>query len=148
MIKLDNKLHCGEWAMIRQFLAIHFKFNTRFETLYWQACRRDAELEGAADIVEHYQEYGPSGVWRATLIPPNDAWQMEGYLSLLLGQQVPYRKTYTPSAQDLLAWQQIRQRIREKVGHAFTVPEAFRLIRSPGWAWPQRLLDQPLPPSL
>ena len=121
LVKQYNKLHACEWDNIRQFLAIHFKFNTRFDTPYWQACRSDAELGSAADIVEYYQEYGPTGVWRVVLIPPNDQFQMEGYLSLLLGQQVPYRKTYTADAQDLLAWQQIRQKVREKVVRAFTV---------------------------
>ena len=148
LVKQYNKLHAGEWDLIRQFLAIHFKFNTRFDTPYWQACRNDAELGSAAEIVEYYQEYGPSGVWRVVLIPPTDPFQMEGYLSLLLGQQVPFRNTYTPNAQDLNTWQQIRQKIRDKVSRAFTVPEAFRMIRSPNWVWPERLSHQPMQPNL
>jgi tryptophan halogenase len=144
LVKQYNKLHAGEWDLIRQFLAIHFKFNTRLDTPYWQACRSDTELGTAAEIVEYYQEHGPSGVWRITLIPPNDPFQTEGYLSMLLGQQVPCRKTYTADAQDLLAWQQIRYKIREIAARAFSVPEALRLIRSPAWKWPERFYAHPM----
>jgi tryptophan halogenase len=144
LVKQYNKLHAFNWDMIRQFLAIHFKFNTRFDTPYWRACRDDAELGSAADIVEYYQDNGPSTVWRIMLIASHDPFQVEGYLSLLLGQQVPCRKTYTPSAQEQLTWQRVRQAVYNKASHAITVPEAYRLIRSPGWVWPAQLFPQPM----
>ena len=94
MRKQYNVRNGRNWDVIRYFLSVHFKFNTRLDTPFWQACRADVDLCEAADIVKYYQENGPSVLWRSTLIDPLDQFGMEGYLSLLVGQQVPYRKRY------------------------------------------------------
>ena len=73
-----------------------------------------------------------------------DQFNMEGYLSLLVGQQVPYRKTYTPDADALQKWQQIKLSIRNKVTQGFSAREALKLIRSPYWSWPNGLYYVPL----
>jgi tryptophan 7-halogenase len=144
LVKQFNYKNGWGWDRIRQFLAVHYKFNTRLDTPYWRECREHADLVGAADIVEYYQENGPSVLWRSILLKQEDQFNMEGYLSLLVGQQVPYRRTYTPDEQDLRSWQQIKQSIRTKATQAFSVPEALRLIRSPHWTWPNDLYYVPL----
>jgi tryptophan halogenase len=144
LIKEYNKRNARSWDTIRQFLAIHYKFNTRLDTPFWQACRADVDIVGAADLVNYYQENGPSVAWRSTLIAPGDQFNMEGYLSMLVGQQVPYRKKYTPDERDWAAWQSIRQAVYNKVSRAFSVPEGLRMVRSPGWVWPADLYRQPV----
>jgi tryptophan halogenase len=131
-----NKRFVRGWDAIRQFLAIHFKFNERFDTPYWRACRADTDLAGAEEIVEYYRENGPSVVYRTTLFPPQDQFGMEGYLSLLLGQQVLYRRRHVPSATELANWERIRQAIRDQTSRAFSVREALDFIRGPLWQWP------------
>ena len=48
------------WDETRDFLAIHYKFNTRFDTPYWKACVADTDLAGAQHFVDFYRENGPS----------------------------------------------------------------------------------------
>ena len=137
-----NRRNANSWDQIRRFLAIHFKFNTRLDTPYWQACRADADLGDAQDIVEYYQEVGPSVLWRKTLLDPNDSFGMEGYLSMLVGQQVPYKNRYEPSAEERQSWQRIQQAIHNKVATAFSVRDALTIIRSPTWRWPAGVYKQ------
>jgi tryptophan halogenase len=144
LIKEYNKRNARSWDTIRQFLAIHYKFNTRLDTPFWQACRADVDIAGAADLVDYYQENGPSVAWRSTLIGPGDQFNMEGYLSMLVGQQVPYRKKYAPDERDWAAWQSIRQAVYNKVSRAFSVAEGLRMVRSPGWVWPPELYRHPV----
>jgi len=140
-LKQYNKRHAKDWDTIRQFLAMHFKFNERLDNTYWRACRADADLASAAEIVEFYKENGPTVVWRIMLIDDADPFNMEGYLSMLVGQQVPYQKTFVPDAQEWNSWQQIRQGIYHRASRAFSVKEAFALIRSPDWVWPSWLFN-------
>jgi tryptophan halogenase len=136
MVKQYNKRNAHSWDTIRQFLAIHYKFNTRLDTPFWQACRADVDLCSAGDIVEYYQDNGPSVVWRVTLIEQGDQFNMEGYLSMLVGQQVPYRRRYVPDEREQVAWSSIRTAVRDKAARAFSVPEALQLVRQPNWVWP------------
>lgn len=131
-----NRRNAKVWDEIRRFLAIHFKFNTRLDTSYWQACRADADLGDAQDIVDYYSEVGPSILWRQTLVSTNDQFGLEGYFSMLVGQQVPTRYQYRPSRHDEQNWQRIQQAIRNKVTSAFTVREGLALVRSDTWRWP------------
>ena len=144
MVRQYNKKSGWSWDRIRQFLAIHYKFNTRLDTPFWRECREHVDLAGAEDIVEYFQENGPSTLWRGILLKPEDQFNMEGYLSLLIGQQVPYRRTYKPDAEALRTWQGIKQSVRNKVAQAFSVREALLMVRSPHWNWPKDLYYVPL----
>jgi tryptophan halogenase len=139
-----NKRFARNWDHIRNFLAIHYRFNTRLDMPFWRDCRAHGDLAGAAEFVDFFRENGPSVVWRTTLLDASDQFGMEGYLSLLVGQQVPYEAPYRPSARDLATWQTIREAIRVKVQAAFTVREALAAIHTPGWQWPAGLYQRPL----
>jgi tryptophan halogenase len=136
MIKHYNKRNARHWDAIRQFLALHFKFNTGLDTPYWQACRADTDLAGAADMYEYYLENGPSVAYRKTLVEVGDQFDMEGYISMFVGQQVPHRRKFIISDRDRAAWQSIQQYVKNKASRAYTVAEALTLIRSPYWRWP------------
>ena len=85
------------WDNIRHFLAIHYKFNTRLDTPFWRACRADADLAGAEDIVEFYEENGPSHLGQVMLLNQLDQFTIHGWLSLLVGMRVPHRSKFEPS---------------------------------------------------
>jgi tryptophan halogenase len=142
MIREFNKRHARGWDSIRDFLAIHFRFNERYDTPYWETCRRQADLCGARGLVEYFQENGPSVLWRTTLLEPSDQFGMEGYLSLLIGQQVPYHHRDPLTPVELATWERIRQTTRAKALQAFTVPQALAAIRSPIFQWPDRLYHE------
>jgi tryptophan 7-halogenase len=132
-----NKRAAGNWNGIRDFLAIHFRFNTRLDTPYWRECREKADLGQASELVEYYRENGPSVLWQSTLLPPGDQFGMEGYLSMLVGMQVPHQLAYRPSDQDMAAWNQIRAIYQGQAMAGFSASEAMAIVRSPQWQWPK-----------
>jgi tryptophan halogenase len=137
-----NRRNSRIWDEIRDFLAIHFKFNRRLDTPYWQACRNDADIGCAQNIVDYYREVGPSVLWRQTLVSSTDQFGLEGYLSMFLGQDVPTNYEFRPSVQDQQNWQRIQEAIQRKVKAAYTVPQALALIRSDTWRWPPNVFKQ------
>jgi tryptophan 7-halogenase len=139
IIDLYNRRNAASWDQIRRFLSIHFKFNYRYDNAYWRACQEDADIESAADVVECYRQLGPSTQWRSILLDPRDQFGTEGYLSLLVGQDVPYESTYSPSAEEWSNWERIQQAIKRQVAHGLSVREGLDLIRSPQWQWPANL---------
>ena len=142
ILQLYNRRNASSWDQIRRFLAIHFKFNNRYDTPYWLACQADADIESAADIVACYQELGPSVLWRSILLDPRDQFGTEGYLSLLVGQQVPYNASYTPSETEWSNWERIQKAIQRQVSYGLSVREGLDLVRSPQWQWPPHLYRQ------
>lgn len=62
MQRLYNRYNAEQWDDIRDFLAVHYAFNTRLDTEFWRACWADTDLGGAAPVVEWYRENGPSAL--------------------------------------------------------------------------------------
>ena len=134
-IRLFNHRVAESWDNIRRFLAIHYRFNTRQLTPFWDACRADTDLAGAEAIVEFYQENGPSDFGRLALLSPYDQFTMDGWLTLLVGQQVPTTRAYVPSPTESELWSKLRSHIRSRAKQAFSIPEALAAVRSPRWKW-------------
>jgi tryptophan halogenase len=131
MIRLYNRYNADQWDDIRNFLAIHYKFNTRLNTPFWQACRNDTALHGAEEIVEFYRENGPSVIAGVTLVHPSNSFKMDGFLALLVGQDVPHRKRYTPTPEESNFWRQRCLRLAQEARNGMDVNEALAAIRSP-----------------
>jgi tryptophan halogenase len=132
-----NERTAASWRTIRQFLALHYKFNTRLETPFWRACRADVDLAGAEPIVDYYRENGPSTLYRTTLIDEMDQFHYDGYLAMLVGQQVPHEAKFVPTDEEREVWRQIQAANRAKARQGFTVAEALSTIRLPQWQWDQ-----------
>ena len=130
-----NDIFAREWDAIRDFLAVHFKFNTRLDTPYWRACRADIDIGAAAAVVDFYRENGPTPFAKTSVLGTNDIFGMEGYLCLLLGQGVPYRRRAEPSAREWQLWHGIRAENRVKALTAVGVAEAYRAVSDPSWRW-------------
>ena len=134
-VRLYNDRNARDWDSIRRFIAVHYKFNARQQTPFWQACREHTDLAGAEPVVEFYQENGPSVLWDRLLLDPIDSFGMEGYFALLLGQNVPYRRSGQPSDAERKAWSAYRQRLSDAAARGVPVNEALRAVHSPGWNW-------------
>jgi tryptophan halogenase len=130
-----NDFHARNWDAIRGFIATHYKFNTRSDSPFWQACRADTDLGRAAPIVDYYKENGPTAMWQPTLFDEFDQFKMAGYATMLVGMRVPYRRTYAPSDADLRTWESKRRQFKESALKALTVREALDTINSPRWRW-------------
>jgi tryptophan halogenase len=139
-----NRQQARGYDAVRDFLAVHYRFNRRLDTPFWRECLEKVDLHHANRAVEFFRENGPSVLWRRILFEETDPSEfgMEGYIAMLVGQCVPYRSSYKPSEQDRQNWRVIQHAIRQKVADAFTITEALKLIRSDSWNWPDRLYDR------
>jgi tryptophan 7-halogenase len=135
MAAVYNKRNRLNWEDIRGFLAMHYRFNTRLETPFWRHCVEKTDLSNAREYVEFYRDNGPSVVWRDTLIRGHDVFGFEGYLTLMVGQAVPYRRTFVPSERDRLQWRAIQEANRAQAANGVSVKEAADLVRSPHWKY-------------
>jgi tryptophan halogenase len=131
-----NKRSAYLWDMIRDFLAIHYKFNTRLTTPFWRACVQDTDLCGAEEFVAFYRENGPSTLWRNQLLDARNPFGFDGYLSMMIGMNIPYRKTFQPTEQEQRVWDQLYQRMQTVASQGVTVKEALGVVRAPWWQWP------------
>src|SRR5205085_5109099 len=128
-----NKHFGNTWDDIRRFLAIHYRFNTRLDTPFWRAARSDVDLAGAEDFVDYYLENGPSIAWKHTLVTGRDVFGFEGWLAMMVGQKVPYRRNFTPDPHERQVWRQLQQQNRAAAAAGLTVGQALDVVRSPQW---------------
>jgi tryptophan halogenase len=138
-VRLYNQRSTLIWDLVRRFLAVHYKFNTRLATPFWRACVEKTDLAGAEEFVEFYPENGPSTLWRNLVLDPRDPFGFEGNLSMMIAMNVPCRKDFRPPEAEVHVWNEIYQKIQSVARQAVTVAEALAWVRSPGWTWPENL---------
>ena len=134
-VVLFNRDNAANWDSIRDFLAVHYRFNTRLDTPFWQHCRNETDLAGAAAIVEHYQANGPDPFWAQTLFSPFEAFGIAAYFALFVGQRVPFRNSREISANEIALWNARRRSNHDQAAKVMAVKEALDTIRSPKWKW-------------
>jgi tryptophan 7-halogenase len=135
LVKLYNRYNGDQWDDIRNFLAVHYKFNTRYDTPFWKQVRADAKLHGAQDIVEWYQENGPSVLAGNVLVHSSNSFRMDGFLALLVGQNVPYKKRYIPTAAEQEFWHRYRLQLAAEARVGMNSEEALHALHTPGLEW-------------
>ncbi len=136
LIELYNRFNAQAWDEIRDFLSIHYAFNTRLDTPFWQACRRDTRLHGADFLVDFYRENGPSVVAGSQLLHPSNFFGLDGYLALLLGQRVPHGKTYSAPDAERKVWSTQRKRWEADALRGLDVAQCLASIRRHGFQSP------------
>jgi tryptophan halogenase len=144
VVRQYNKRFGMKWDHIREFLGIHYKFNTGMDTPFWRECRAKCDIGRAAGVVEYYQENGPGTYHHLTLLDRLSQFGLEGYWSLLLGQKVPMRRPYAPDEQERATWRQVQQTFKAKAAAGVGVKEALSLVRSPQFHWPPTLYTEQL----
>jgi len=133
LIDLYNRFNAQAWDDIRDFLSIHYAFNTRFDTPFWVACRQDTQLHGAQPLVDFYRENGPSIVSGAQLLHSSNSFGMDGYLTLLLGQNVAHAKPYNPPLKEAEIWRNRSAKWHHDAQRGLTVAESLASIRKHGF---------------
>ncbi len=129
MRALFNKYNTDQWDDIRDFLALHYKFNQRLDTEFWRAARADVDLAGASSLVEFWQQHGPSGLPHGILTNPVGTFGLEGYYAMLSGMNVPVSHPYQPTAAERGTWRANVQTLGKDVRNGVGVPEALRMLR-------------------
>ncbi|MHA3772401.1 FAD-dependent oxidoreductase [Verrucomicrobiota bacterium sgz303538] len=132
---LYNRVTSQGWDEVRDFIALHYKFNTRFDTPFWRACQNDTDLGTVAELVAFYQENGPTAIHEMVSLRSTSIFGMEGYLAMLVGQKVPYRPRHQLSAVEWERWQRHRAQCALIAQHGYSVNEALARIRQPDWQW-------------
>jgi tryptophan halogenase len=135
MRRLFNRLMDDTWDDIRDFLALHYKFNTALDTPFWRHCREDTDLGGLPPLLEFYEENGPTGFARYLLRDPNNNFGIEGYLVHLVGNRVPYRARHAASAVERATWEAHRARFNAAAATGLNVKECLAYVRHPAWQW-------------
>jgi tryptophan halogenase len=116
-----------QWDDIRDFLAIHFAFNQRLDTPFWQHCRAQTDLAGAARLLDFYRESGPSSMG-SELLPSNSIFRHAGYLTMLIGLQIPSDYTFEPPEHERRQWEQIRQYVHDTAARALAMDDGLAML--------------------
>ncbi len=132
---LYNTSFATAWDEVRDFLGLHYKLNTRLDNAFWRHCRAETDLSGIADLVEFYGENGPSLLARHFLKATQSPFGADGFLTMFVGNQAPFRHRYEPSAAERGAWESRRATLRAKAQAGMSVKEGLALIRRPEWVW-------------
>lgn len=136
IIELYNRYNAIQWDDIRDFLAVHYRFNTRLNTPFWKSCRADVNLHGARDLVDFYLENGPSVVAGTVLLHHSNSFRMDGYLVMLIGQAVPHKKPYLPTPAESAFWRnRSMQLAAEAKERGMGVKDALAALRNPNVKW-------------
>lgn len=134
-IKLYNSFICQLWDDVRDFLAVHYRFNERIDTPFWRAARGEVALCGAEPIVEFYQENGPSALGKHLMFTGTNPYGLEGYLAMLVGQKVPHAKPLHVSPGERRAFEGHRKQFNSLARMGFDVKQTLNWIRKPSWTW-------------
>ena len=145
--QLYNDMMEGTWNEIRDFLALHYKFNTLVDTPFWKHCREDTDMGGTAELLEFYAENGPTGLGRYTLPKFSTNFGIEGYLVMLVGMGVPYRAKHRPGVQELGKWKRHLADLAAQARAALDVRQALDIVRHPAWAWSTSVQSGAAPPE-
>jgi tryptophan halogenase len=135
MRDLYNKHIVDSWDEIRDFLALHYKLNTRLDTPFWRQCRSDTDLSRLDPFLKYYEENGPSALGRYLLPREPGAFGVEGYLVMLVGNRHPYKARYTPSSKELQIWSKRQAEFAAQADQGFDVKQTLAIARNPKWTW-------------
>src|SRR3989440_1100129 len=120
-----SKLIEGE----REFLGLFYKYNTRSDAPFWRDARRSAHVGSLEGLIRFYQDVGPHPVHRNLLLAEDDPIGLDGYYSVLLGQNLPH-KAWAPPPAEMQSWKNIQESWRRKVELGFSVQEALNYFAS------------------
>jgi len=132
---LYNEITYESWQDIRGFLSVHYKFNGMLQTPFWRQVRADADVSSVGALLEFYRENGPTGFCRYRLPHTRSDFGLEGYLVMLVGNQVPYDTRGRIPLEEQTIWQRRKQSYVEQAKRGISSEEALSYVKHPGWKW-------------
>ena len=132
LVSLYNQFSNGVWNEIRDFLAIHYKYNSKIDSPFWRECQAQVLPAGAERIVEFYEENGPTRFARDFLLPKASQFGIEGWWALLIGQKLPWKMEAVSPTESRL-WKERQVRLNRAVESALTTEEALESVRDPSY---------------
>jgi tryptophan halogenase len=126
-----NRVTRENWLIIKDFLALHYKFNDRLDTPFWRAAMNDVTLGSAQKYVDFFQEVGPDFSNLGTDLK-RDFFTAEGYLVMLVGQKVRHNSPFVVSPEEQATWENFKMSVDGVASNGCTVPEFLKIVRSNG----------------
>lgn len=126
---LYNKVTTGLWQEIRDFLALHYKYNHRINTPFWQDCQNKIPATNWEELLKFYQENGSSKIAAATL-PPLSQFGISGYFAHLTGLSIP-TKGYQAPRHEKRIYKEHCQRLDKMAAQGMTMAEVRSLLMKP-----------------
>ncbi len=131
-----NMQAAQRWDDIRDFIAIHYKFNRASGSEFWRWCNSSMPLGSLQGFVDSYEQIGPA---LASMIPdPAEAGQVTlppwsifgfaGYLTLLLGMRVPSRVSPAIGEEERRRCGELWTSLDETAQGALTIDEAIAAV--------------------
>ena len=128
LIKQYNK----RWRRLveheREFLGLFYRFNTRHDNAFWAEARQNSRLGDLEPLLRCYQDIGPDSLHRSQLIYEADPIGLEGYFSVLVGQNVPWSNPWKPSGDEMSKMATIVEGWRRVAENAYTATQATELL--------------------
>jgi tryptophan 7-halogenase len=138
MKALFNTTYAELWDNIRDFLAIHYRFNTRLKNNFWTTCNNEVDVSSIQPLLDFYKENGPTTLARHLLNTTTGGktqFGIEGFLVLLVGQKVPYRASQPISETERALFHRYCEENRTRANSGLSVSEALKFIKHPQWTW-------------
>ena len=124
------------WDEIRDFLAVHYRFNQRLDTPFWRHCREHVALNGAQKIVDFYQENGPTFCLEVELLKPAQSiFLLQGFWLMLIAMGVPHGRMDRASPLLREEWTRTQAKNRAMAATGLTVAETLSYLHDPRWVW-------------
>jgi tryptophan halogenase len=135
MQKLFNHSWAATWDEIRDFLTLHYYTNTRLDNAFWKRCQHDTDVSRLKDLLEFYDENGPTGFCRHLLGTTGSQFGVEGFLVILVGDRWPYKGHHKPTDAEWRNWNQHRSALAAQAQTGMDVKEALSYVKHPSWRW-------------
>lgn len=136
LIEFFNRQNADVWDETRDFLALHYKYNTRLATPFWQMARSETTLGELADFARFWEENGPSLTGRHFLRNPANIFGLEGHLALLIGMDAPCNPPISPKPAEMDTWRRACSMLAEHARNSLSVRDCLDAVRRPDWQWP------------
>jgi tryptophan 7-halogenase len=138
MISLFNQIFNEGWDHIRDFLAIHYRFNTRLASKFWRTCCNEADVSTIQPLIDFFRENGPTGFSRHLLnstFGGKTQFGIEGFLTQLVGMKVPYTNRAAIDPRELALFRQRCNANRQRAAKGLSVAETLKWVKRPDWQW-------------
>jgi tryptophan 7-halogenase len=123
------------WLSIRDFLAVHYKFNTRLDTPFWRLCRNEIRLGDAEAVVDYYRAHGPNASTGNELLRRWDPFGVEGYFTMLIGMGIGWDENTPVLDEERRFFESKREEFRKLAANGYSSEDALELVHSQRWKW-------------
>jgi tryptophan 7-halogenase len=127
-----NRAVGAHWDYLRDFLAVHYRFNRRLDTPFWRAAREETDVSGMTDLLDRFRREGP---WleadgrRFAVSDPTFGYA--GLMMILLGQRAEGSE-HARASMDRGTWGALLARYHGVAARALPHGEALQaLLASP-----------------